>query len=254
MYRHLYDGGVSDNLGWQTIREAAYNYFDHAPKGARASGCYVFVIDAHTGRTDLAQAFSTDARGPFANTFDVAGALDSVSSLMDEQRYRLLSEPIGEGLRTLPWGADPKEQPSEVAWQCHVWHFSFDVLSRLVARYGPKKGDLRDAFELFPEEARAHTQLEALTNEVRTDFRLSGPQSCTESDLKDAISTAARLLVHEDRELLQAAHEWFQKRFGDLPPLPPQAALYKDTTRIQVVTRAGVGQTVNCNRQEAPRD
>jgi hypothetical protein len=254
MYRHLYDGGVSDNLGWETLKDAAYSYFSYAPATAPASGCFVFVIDAHPQRSAAANAFSHDTRQGLTYLLDYASVEDAVSSLMDQQRDRLLAD-FQDDLRVNSIDRWPLLDPTTdkgrkdgSKWTCQVWRLGFDRIVRLLAQYVPKLSEVDRWRAANVEVIDAHRTLEALLNGVATDLQLRGPTGCSPDHLRVAIRNAARILIHEDQKAIKAARQWFAEHFGRAPADTPAPALYRDARPAHIVTetRSGKVEAVEC--------
>jgi len=252
MYVHLYDGGPSDNLGWGTITSAAYAYVDYAPKTAPASGCFVFLIDAHPERVADSQAFTREHRRGLSYLIDFESITDATSTLLDQQREQILKDmhaDEGEGpLETWPIFDEGTPRPSGVQ-TCLVWRFSFDRLIRTFLRHRPRGVTEGDRWEReHAGERKAHETLAAVLNATATDFRLTGPQNCSQPVLHKALRDAAQILVQEDEGAASAARRWFEEHFGAMPTRGSPPPLYADWRWAKVRSSPGdhTVQSVAC--------
>jgi hypothetical protein len=245
-YLHLYDGGVSDNLGWGTLKHAARAYVQSAPPTAPASGCFIIIIDAHAKRPAGSGAFLPDVRHGLTYLLNYSSIDDAVSTLMDEQRDSLLTElqPSDQVFERWPLGL-VADEPNVSVTMCDVWRLGFDRILPVLSQHAEGPSTYQGWAEDHADVIAAHRTLQAFVNSVSTDFRFVGPSGCSDRDINKALIDAAHVLLFEDRIALGRARDWMQTHFGDTPSLGKSVSLYADAKPARVLT-----ETPNRNAAE----
>jgi hypothetical protein len=229
-YWHLYDGGPADNLGIETLLEAARNFYRGAPPGHRPSGCFIFVIDAYQGRQAVRHLFERDTRRFFDFLLD-RNAIDATDTMLAEQRDSLMG--IGgtwEGIGRRALFKDRSFLRSGWEWyrdvECVTWHITFDRLLAIgrTDTHGFLRNDLSE--QVLSDIQYAHGQLEATVKQIATHYKLTGPEECSPEFLQQTLYDAARLLITADRPALAEAYKWFEEHHLKLAPFPADPEPY----------------------------
>lgn len=254
-YVHLIDGGPADNMGVDALFAAARAHRGTAP--ISNFSCFMFIVDAYPPnndssslRRDLRSGFtdyivdsnfidSVDAllvrrrettlrdlgfraeiRGSADNSFSDPAWPKRTTQLTDGfyvgeeklSRYvipyqRVLSVPLGTS----------KEARGLSNAQCLVWHIGMSEIGSVA--YSPEDippvpdpmGETRHPALVFRQ------RLWHLTNKIKTDFNLVGPDRCSPKTLQSALRDSAYVLTNEDDTSRKAACVWFQGKFKDSP-------------------------------------
>jgi predicted acylesterase/phospholipase RssA len=244
-YVHLFDGGVSDNLGLDTLLWAARNFYDKAPKGRKARGCFIFVVDAHLSTLSRHYSYQPDTRGLPDYVFD-HNAMTAIDVLFADQRSRAMSR--GQSLKD-PDGRDYSSikrfdlpqlnSRSKVkdSFDCVVWDINFDVLARPgeINQYLSEPDDdddhcNKDPFDCMWRAGWLLEQLYATSVQIETHYKLTGPTNCSVKFIQDVLFRVAEVAVRGDELSLEKARDWFQKHklALNLPPIPPIEKLSRE--------------------------
>lgn len=226
---HLYDGGASDNLGLDTLTEAAANYFRKAPPTSPARGCFIFLVDAYSKRNYAKHSFQPDTRTSLMDHVIDGNAFDAIDELMTERRDRLLT-PFVDTFGGYREDFNPGIGTPE---SCTLWHLTFERLN-----FTPSTKDSNGRpvgwEKRYPESHDARERLTAVVSNIATNYKLTGPDNCSEEFLQDALYDAAHLLIAEDRFALEAAHTWFTAHGLEVQPIRPLSEFYKKHLEVNV--------------------
>jgi hypothetical protein len=208
LYRHLFDGGVDDNLGVNSLLDAL------GAGTPSAEGCLLLVVDADTGpfgqRTIWRQP---DPRSWIDYLVDL-NALRAIDLLMMHRRAAVLAE-LGIAANSppaaRPTGALSWLGPS--AGDCLIWHLSFEsLLTSLVAeRAKEHRPAEKNPAEKNPIDSYYGSLYELVTS-IGTNFRLESPHGCSAAALQSAIYQAATVVVDEDVRALGEVCRWLASR------------------------------------------
>jgi hypothetical protein len=173
---------------------------------------------------------------------DYESVADATSTLLDQQRDRVLVEMNAESSANGPleaWPIFTKGDRRRVkVGDCVVWRFGFDRLTNVLLRKRPREHD--DQWENeHRQEFEAHRTLTSILNATATDFRLSGPRDCSQEVLRAALRSAASILIDEDEAAATLAREWFETHFEAMPRRRPLVPLYNDRSWARVTSRSG---------------
>lgn len=236
-YVHLIDGGASDNLGVETLWDAALtqlygNGFYAMPEKLGDKPCVIVSVDANAPSTSARFERIADERGAVDRLFN-RNVFDAIDSLFEARRQDTLmkmglaqttfgasaSENFGDvqenyvdrarvGTFEIPvncrpfWGAvecqvdfsKPIPPTKRLSFQCFVWHIALDEVA------GVGVSVANNASGNFEKKLRRNSlvRLERLVTQTETNWKLSGPESCTPGQLQEALYAAARVLVRDD--------------------------------------------------------
>lgn len=247
-YKHLIDGGPTDNLGIEallglaTSHERALRAQGRAPASAAGTPagpgrCLLVVVDAHPRGVPSRFDHRPDLRGPLGRFIDL-NFLEAIDALMEVRRADLLGyvglrDPgmaggAGRGSRVVhfdvplaasrlgqvrPVGGDaPRLEAQPVPadhFRCAAWHIGLGHLESL--QQDAKQQPQQD---LTPELAAAlEEQLglhQHLVSQVATNFRLAGPAQCSPELIRASLQEAATLLVREDGRHQRMVCDWLK--------------------------------------------
>lgn len=211
---------------------------------SRQGICMLIVVDAYTPGLKGKYSSRDDLRG-FVGRFVDLNFFDAIDAMLLGRRndllgylglgsgtYRPLFSPrfvyfdspvvsssIGAGHRVQPesLGNVPEiylsRKPSEIAevtpipdrsMRCAVWHINLSGTKNI--QHSPDLQDERGPDSLVDRKERV--KLDNLVSQISTNFRLKGPERCSDKLLRDALHEAADILVYEDKFSRQAACEW----------------------------------------------
>jgi NTE family protein len=214
-YKHLFDGGPSDNLGVETLQDVVgeLNITRQVILDRREIKCFWFVIDAYQGQGYEKAPSARDPRRNIDYVID-RNAFDAIDTLMQGQRINTLQR---LGLLTYIVG-NPIIQPFTRDYRfkdrfdgemsCAVWHIALERMHHLSYE-----------LTLYPEERGRIDILRKIWGLVRnteTNFQLEG-LNCSPEVLQDAAYTAAKILLRDDINTLREACNWFSKNMGSPP-------------------------------------
>jgi len=209
-FEHLYDGGVADNLGVETLWGAVQASFKESG-GKKPKKCFFFIVDAHTTSERPELEKERDTRKAIDYLVDT-NALASVDTLLSKRRLDVLWD---IGFTAPEIGREPyqefklladDEQEDGPAIPCAAWHITFQGL--LV------RSDL-------PSDAK---DVGAAVDSILTRYRLEAPGDPSPEELQRQLFEAARILVRQDENTLQKVCQWFRiNGFNDLPCLPGES-------------------------------
>lgn len=213
-YEHLYDGGPSDNLGIQTLLEAARKLYKTTNPQEEPKGCFLFVVDAYPFQELPGHVVEADTRKAVDFIIDT-NAVAATDSLLTARREDVLEnigidvtrgdieDPFAKEFSIFPRNSEDADK------KCSAWHISFQrLLSHNFIAAGDFAGDL--------DRYRHARQVGLVVNSTPTRYQLTGVEPFTTKELQDYIYEAGRLLVREDRDPrkevsgpLQKTCRWF---------------------------------------------
>jgi predicted acylesterase/phospholipase RssA len=210
-YKHLLDGGPTDNLGIRAILRMLEKVQRNSPSAL--GGCMLVLVDAFADPLGVSQQlreahdqrFDKDPRR-FTDFFFDDNLKDAFDDLLLNARRSMLEQlqyPAGKlqgEVATWVYQSAPlRGEPVK----CLVWHLSFQRLPEL------------------EHDVLGATQLAQRANAIKTDLRLSEtihPRSSEERErsinslanqreLQDVLYRAARILTRDDQKSLDAVRE-----------------------------------------------
>jgi NTE family protein len=85
-YLHLIDGGVSDNLGVETlIEKARAQHISALRRGREPRGCLMILIDSHVPSTTVSESLQSDRRNVASMLIDL-NFLDAIDGMLSNRR------------------------------------------------------------------------------------------------------------------------------------------------------------------------
>jgi len=224
-YKHVLDGGPSDNLGTTTLLEMVAQLY-RAPR--KPKGCFLIVVDAYPYPQYSEQTREADTRSMLDFVFDtnVAKASDA---MLTARRTDLMSD-LNVDVRTPniePFqpniGEDsiwPDQYDADLRADCAVWHLS---LQRLLSDNFARKAAARSTDPKKDKEALAKdiTNVAQVVNTIPTRYKLKGKDQnnaaldtgTLQNDLFDAASYL--MYLDSDKEnvpILKRVCDWFADR------------------------------------------
>lgn len=222
---HLADGGISENLGLETLlRMAAARAMPNGPPKA----CFIFLVDAFPGSDRISERRRESERRDLRKFTDFIfdeNYLDAMDTLFARTRIDLLSQ-INLGridLRDLGYGGDMRRYYPVMTTRlrhdelCELWHITFPHLVPLLHAFKP---DRRPG----PEEYKALSDLSHAVASIKTHWHLTTEGSCDEVTLQNLLYESARILISEDMVTLKDARQWFQEHGMKAERSPQPAA------------------------------
>ena len=247
VYHHLLDGGPSDNLGYEALKDASRTHFNRWTAISKETGdrreysCMFILIDAYPTTLDTNRGFEEASRKGFIDYFLDRGFIDAFDSLLTRRRADLLSQ-LGfeiklssisifntstsqQGVGEYAVG-DPGLQsyvrpyPRIISVQvgsrnseryiCSIWHISLNQINSVPHSYDevPPAVRARDVVATHPV-LQYRQRLWHVVNRIATDFNLVGPDNCDRDLLLKAIDSSARILISEDTKTREQACKWF---------------------------------------------
>lgn len=233
-YVHLYDGGPADNLGLEALIYMAASHSNARTvqgrfRGPQAKGtrCLLLVVDAYPRNYDLDSTADADPRAWYDHLVD-SNFMSAFDTLLTKRRRELLRN-LGLGgvdtytevdipytltlgsqlspltsLRRIYRGEIPREDyygaelPVPAGhFRCGVWHINLSEIWRIMAKRDGMTAHERATINMDVRLKRI-SSLERLITQIKTNFRLTGPEGCTSEFLQGALFAAARRLVAED--------------------------------------------------------
>jgi NTE family protein len=239
-YAHLIDGGASDNLGVDTLWDAALaqlygNYFNRMPDTLGTKPCVIISVDANAPGTSARFEHLSDERSATDRIFN-RNMFDAIDSLFEGRRQETLQKmglgqteygssssenfwdleehyvdrmrvntfdipvnchPFWGAVECQVDGAEVRAPAKRLTFQCFVWHIALDE----VAGVGVKMADEEQGVESISKARKdSLVRLERLTTQIKTDWKLTGPDFCSSRQLQHALYIAAKVLVLDDRE------------------------------------------------------
>jgi len=237
-YLHLIDGGPTDNLGLETLRVLASTHAQHKRLIGQAGGrCLLIIVDAFPSGVREPQRDAPDPRRWYDHVVDLnmLGAFDAlltrrrtdslgylgISNTKVVRTYiprwdRLEVAPTS-GLpasRILPNGAlyVPAMPPDH--FECLVWHINMSGTTGLGLWALPEGESVPRRYDYF-EGGKAifdyREKLDSVTGQIKTAFRLEGPEGCSSSFLRNTLYAAAYTLVREDQQSRTEVCGWMRR-------------------------------------------
>jgi NTE family protein len=276
-YVHLIDGGSSDNLGLDAIKELAGRYA-YLKRSNRENGpdpaCFIFVVDAFAAGNPSAYRFEPDPRGALGRFVDpnFIQAFDTLLATRRSETLRAhgLHEPDWskfESIRTsssVDFDGDSFtftgviRRISQISinagetkpYSCLAWHINLSGIEDIpfdnssAAKQGTTAAQIRQTLQ-------NRVKVDLLASQTETNFRLVGPKGCAAQTLQDAIFAASSILVNSDDE----SREQMCKAFRDAG-LATSARCSDSSTRAEPLVAAKVqftervkGSILTANRE-----
>jgi TPR repeat protein len=205
-YLHLYDAGVSDNLGIVTLIQRARSY-----QGLK--GCMFFLIDAYPFNFLTFQKGNDQASTvQFIDRFLDTNALDASDVLLKKQRELTLRqlgldrEAQKSAFQEFPLTSsnDSREPPL----RCGVWHISLE-------RSEPRGDDYIASKPEFPDpvidDESLREDIYTLVNHIDTRFVLTSPLQDDPVALQNALFLAAGYSIDRNTAVRKKVCAWFQR-------------------------------------------
>jgi hypothetical protein len=240
-YIHLFDGGPSENLGIDTLHEAAGYYFAKyfaetpstiisigkpLPKPEEIKsppGCLIISIDAYANPLESDMLYQADPRGWVDFIFDrnAMNATDTLLKLRRDDVLGRLGIKTNTSYDTALHSVDlltVTNHGESNRGRCDVWHISFGRLYDLYHAYERRRDpDDREVIrkgdpELTRKAKLVHFSLAKAINRIETHYKLRGPKGCSPDQLQDFLYYAAHALVHDDTKTLERLYPWFEQR------------------------------------------
>ncbi len=211
-YLHFVDGGISENLGVETllqlyIKSRRHEFADKktmTDEGRPPRGCFIFAVDSYPDRLQSsALASKRDLRTgtDFIIDRNLLTTFDIMSNNARDRFFTSLKSGLGFEGPFFP----VIYRPISSGYRCTIWHIHFGYLLDSTHFYTMKvdrnvdfrkmRGDLR---EILPA--------------IETHWKLVAPGSCEPAALQDALYAGAKILVTEDRLTQNWVRGWFQDR------------------------------------------
>ncbi|MGB9080014.1 MAG: patatin-like phospholipase family protein [Desulfuromonadaceae bacterium] len=221
-YKHVLDGGPSDNLGITTLLNIVKPLYD-APEPKQPKGCFLFVVDSNPYPKYPKHIHEADTRSPIDFIFDtnVAAASDSLLTVRRlDLLYRLNIDartPDIEPFKRNNTENEKVELDNGKEIECAVWHLSLqrllahDFASRKIEDDDNLKGKLRENVD----------QVASVVNSIPTRYKLTGrdPNGNIELNadtLQDYLFKAADYLVNDDNDngglIRDQVCAWFKQK------------------------------------------
>jgi hypothetical protein len=248
---HLIDGGASDNLGVETLWDTALtqlygNSFKSIPDHFEEKPFVVISVDAAALNTNAVYEKYADDRRALDRIFNsnIFGAIDALFEgrrrenlikmglgqsdfpSMTSESYADMQQTFVQTKRVsqfkIPvicspyWGqyrcvVDYSEsigKGKKLYFSGMVWHISLDELASIAGL-----SHRFDESDFFTKPRRAElVGLQRLTTQIKTDFKLVGPQGCSSAQLQDSLYAAAKILIWEDEPSRFAICDYMQQK------------------------------------------
>ncbi|WP_313633694.1 hypothetical protein, partial [Massilia timonae] len=107
-------------------------------------------------------------------------------------------------LRVLRWPSLIYATKPDGSMRCAVWHINLSGTKNIQHTLGLQDEWGTDSLV----DRKERVKLDNLVSQISTNFRLKGPERCSDKLLRDALHEAADILVYEDKFSRQAACEW----------------------------------------------
>ncbi|ULA59518.1 MAG: putative PNPLA domain-containing protein [Nitrospira sp.] len=210
-YRHLVDGGISENLGVEALLQLYVKSRKHDftgqmrnDEGAAPRGCFIFAVDSFpdkflpdelSDKRDLRSGIDFIIDRNLLTTFDIMGnnARDRFFAMLqhgvhiDGNLFPVMYRPWFEGYR------------------CQIWHIhSGNLMRRFLFRTERpnRNGDFLALRETLAQ----------VIPEIKTHWKLEASGTCSSAALQEALYATATMLVTEDRMAHNLARDWFVAR------------------------------------------
>ena len=206
-YYHLYDGGTSDNLAVETLKESVIDLFNANEKIGKSSSpkCFLFVIDSRIYLDEWGHK-KTQERDPrdFVDNFIDLNFIGSIDAFMNKAHAATLKEiGIMDSLNK-PFGHFEISRTSNgTPIACGVLHINYQRLQALAT-------NARSRSER--EKAEKLKSLYETVNSIPTRYKLIGPENMEEKKVQETLFEAAKVLFREDQEALRFVCSWFNER------------------------------------------
>lgn len=224
-YFHLVDGGISENLGVEAlvqfyIKSRTHDFTNQKSmidEGAAPAGCFIFAIDSYPDKVKV--AFSSNRRDLRSGTDFIIdrNLLTTLDIMANHARDRFFASIKGN--------ADPEGPFYQLTYRyfgsgyrCAIWHiYSGHLLdsTHFYTLQEERNAELNDKYR------RWRQTLANSLPEIETHWKLVAPGTCGPKALQEALYTAAKMLVTEDRLSQNWARGWFSDRGlklrGELP-------------------------------------
>ncbi|HNP84043.1 MAG TPA: patatin-like phospholipase family protein [Nitrospira sp.] len=226
-YYHLIDGGITENLGLESL----FNHYirseesvEHGARSASPRACFIFLIDASPGGNEaqrLAAVTHRDLRKwsdfivdrNLMNAFDVMFGRAYGQFLFQIQEGRDLGEPIYEATYKRYYN-----QMKCTIWQIHSRYLMYDNV----------RFDKSDNYKIA-----AH--LHSVLPQIETHWKLVSPIPCSSTALQAALYDGAKMLVSASRFSLSQAMAWFASHHLPVKQgLPPRSESYEFFPKYEV--------------------
>jgi predicted acylesterase/phospholipase RssA len=191
---HLFDGGPSDNLGVETLREVAQQFYAKYNEKDKQLPCFMIIVDAYAEAWRLYER-DFDTRKWYDFLFDT-NALEASDVLLSLRRRKILDQldlTMGEksGQRVysqfdLFTETDIRleDKPELKQIKCRAWLITFQRLTHV--------------------EGEPHARaLSAVVNNIPTRYTLLAPHGLGAQQAQDALFESANMLIRRDKETLK---------------------------------------------------
>lgn len=243
-YKHLLDGGPSDNLGLESLRILATSHARAKDRMGKPDGrCLMILVDAFPDSVANPDRFRPDIRRWYDHFVDT-NFLHAFDALLSKRRNDSLAylgigqsntrnRVIGDvfipawsadegaprtGMTVVKPASSEDRTPPPDHFACKVWHIDMSATKRVpvwlsgVDSFKPKK-----APNLQLDVVKSRITLDAINSQISTNFRLTGPQRCSPRQLQKTLYSAAHALVREDHESRVAVCDWMHKQNLTVP-------------------------------------
>jgi NTE family protein len=273
-FTHLMDGGPADNYGIDKLLQAARSGWE------AGFGCLFIVIDSHITNHAGARANDRDLRKSPLDFLLDPNVFDAVDTLLAQRRSESLAK-VGLKLQAteryitrqshgsrfyaqakggvprlvyryaptatfeLPV-SDLQSDASKPGPQCRTWHISLNELRSIASGVALDATGLPDI-----EDATLQNRalLWELVTRISTDYRLTGPASCSPSQLQQALVQSANEAVQSDALSRSAVCELVGKH-ASVPQCAAQSSAAAGVTIAETVNvrpdAQALGTVVNC--------
>lgn len=247
-YVHLVDGGLSDNLGIETLIESAFYSlygeghqempveFPHKP-------CLIIAVDSNTPNTASETEYLTDTRSTFDRFFN-KNVFDGIDALFDARRRETLaklglaqsefdeyayvglgnfSEELYPYQRVTKFKVPVLCRPFFGVYKCEVDYakpmgtakelsFSCMVWHIPLEQVSSVRFNDKNNQLSYSEEnslRRSYATLRHIVSQTKTRYSLVGPKGCRPEFIQEALYDAARVLVLDDEKSRFELCRWF---------------------------------------------
>lgn len=235
-YLHLFDGGVRDNLGIDTLNNAYLSTVSGRQGPARA--CLFIIVNAElSGKLDELRALkSEDRRDGFIIDFNAVRATDQMyrsSRAISELLYQI-DQPAVNPL--VPFRIAEPGLPRLPRWTGMSWSIPQVPTDRYCLGWEISLERLAKIAPLLPLHEREKYENHPVADQVPTRLALKGPPGFTSGEIQDAIFRAAEHLFFgdPDRPLLFVCRWFLENKLADKSS--PCGRLLEDSTRIKATT------------------
>lgn len=240
-YFHVFDGGPADNLGLEGLIYMAVSHSNaRAVQGLyrgppeKGTRCLLLVVDAYPEAYDLDSMTEPDPRAWYDHLVD-SNFMSAFDALLAKRRRELLRSlglggvdsytevdipyTLGLGAQLSPLTSIRRIYRGEITreayyggelpvpsghFRCGVWHINLSEITRIMAVREGTSANERATMDMDVPLQRI-ALLQRLITQIKTNFRLTGPEGCTSDFLQSALFAAARRLVAEDMDARSSA-------------------------------------------------